>query len=106
VHGQDVLGGQPTRLAIPAPADGQPVVDGLDLQRGELLEGPGADVGSDVVAEQCGVPGHGAGPQAGADMGEPAVQVLVDGELGRVQHEAVAATGQRAGEGCLSMRRG
>jgi hypothetical protein len=51
VHGQDVLGGEPAWLAVPAPADGQPVVDGLDFQRGELLEGPGADMGSDVVAQ-------------------------------------------------------
>ena len=36
VHGQDVLRGQPARLAIPAAADGEPVIDGLDLQRGEL----------------------------------------------------------------------
>ena len=51
MYGQDVLGGQPARLAVPAPADGEPVVDGLYVKRGELLEGPGADVGSDVVAE-------------------------------------------------------
>ena len=51
VHGQDVLGGEPTRLAVPAAADGQPVVDGLDLERRQLLERPGADVGSYVVAE-------------------------------------------------------
>jgi hypothetical protein len=50
VHGQDVLRGQPTRLAVPAPADGQPVIDSLDLQRAELLKGPGANRGSDVVA--------------------------------------------------------
>jgi hypothetical protein len=78
VHGQDVLGGEPTRLAVPAAADGQPVVDGLDLQRRQLLEGPGADVGSYVVAEQRGVPGHGAGAQAAANVRQPAVQVLVD----------------------------
>ena len=106
VHGQDVLGGQPARLAVPAAADGQPVVDGLDLQRGELLERPGADVGSDVVAQQRGVAGHGAGAQAGADMGQPAVQVLVDGELGRVEREAVAAAGERVGQGGLGLGAG
>ena len=68
VYGQDVLGGQPTRLAVSAPADGQPVVDGLDFQRGELLEGPGAKRGSYVVAQQGGVAGDGAGAQADADM--------------------------------------
>jgi hypothetical protein len=52
VHGQDVLGGQPAGLAVSAAADGEVVVDGLDLQRGELLERPGPDGGSDVVAEQ------------------------------------------------------
>jgi hypothetical protein len=82
VHGQDVLGSQPTRLVVPAPTDGQPVVDGLHLQRGELLEGPGAEVGSDVVAQQRGVAGDGAGAQADAGMGQPAVQILVDGEPG------------------------
>ena len=68
VHGQDVLGGQPTRLAVPAPGDRQPVVDRLDLQRGELLKGPGANMGSGVVAQQRGVAGDGAGAQADADM--------------------------------------
>jgi hypothetical protein len=68
VHGQDVLGGEPAWFAVTAPADGQPVVDGLDLQRRQLLEGSGAEVGSDVVAQQCGVAGDGAGAQAGADM--------------------------------------
>ena len=106
VHGQDVLGGQPARLAVPAPADGQPVVDGLDLQRGELLEGPGADMGSDVVAQQRGVAGDGAGAQAGADVGQPAVQVLVDGELGRVEREPVAAAGERVGQGGLGLAAG
>jgi hypothetical protein len=51
VHGQDVLGGEPARLAVPAAADRQPVVDGLHLQRCQLLERSGTDVGSDVVAE-------------------------------------------------------
>jgi hypothetical protein len=55
VHGQDVLGGQSTRLAVPTPTDGQPVVDGLHLQRRQLLERPSANMGSDVVAEQRGV---------------------------------------------------
>jgi hypothetical protein len=68
VHGQDVLGGQPTRLAVSASADGQPVIDGLDLQRGELLEGPGAKGGPHVVAEQGGVAGDSAGAQGDADM--------------------------------------
>jgi hypothetical protein len=68
VHGQDVLGGQPTGLAVAAPTDSQPVIDRLDLQRGELLKGPGANMGSDVVAQQRGVPGHGPGAEAGADM--------------------------------------
>ena len=31
VHGQDVLGGEPPWFAVSASADGQPVVDGLDL---------------------------------------------------------------------------
>ena len=106
VHGQDVLGGQPARLAVPAPADGQPVVDGLDLQRGELLERPGANMGSHVVAEQRGVAGDGAGAQAGADMRQPAVQVLVDGELGRVEREPVAAAGERVGQGGLGLGAG
>ena len=97
VHGQDVLGSEPARLAVPSAADGEPVVDGLDLQRGELLEGPGAKGGSHVVAQQRDIAGDGAGAQAGADMRHPAVQVLVDGELGRTQREPVAAAGQRVG---------
>jgi hypothetical protein len=68
VYGQDVLGGQPTRLAVSAPGDGQLVIDGLHLQRGELLEGPGAKGGSHVIAQQRGVAGDGAGAQADADM--------------------------------------
>jgi hypothetical protein len=68
VHGQDVLRGQAARLAVLAAGDREPVVDSLDLQRGELLEGSGADMGSDVVAQQRGVAGHGAGAEAGADM--------------------------------------
>jgi hypothetical protein len=103
VHGQDVLGGQPTGLAVSAAADGEAVVDGLDLQGGELLERPAADGGSDVVAQQGGVPGHGAGAPVGAEVGQPAVQVLVDGELGRVQCEAVAAAGECVGEGGLGL---
>jgi hypothetical protein len=67
VHGQDVLRGQAARLAVPASADGQPVIDGLDLQRGELLERPGTDVGSHMVAEQRGVSGHGPGAEAAAN---------------------------------------
>jgi hypothetical protein len=47
-----------------------------------------------VVAQQRGVAGDGAGAQAGADVGQPAVEVLVDGELGRIEREAVAAAGQ------------
>jgi hypothetical protein len=76
VHGQDVLGGQPAWLAVPAVADGEMVIDHLNLERAELLARPGADIGSDVVAEQRGVPGHGAGAPVGADMGQPAVEVL------------------------------
>jgi hypothetical protein len=49
VYGQDVLGGEPARLVVPAPADGQPVVDGLDLYRRQLLERSGAEMGSDVA---------------------------------------------------------
>jgi hypothetical protein len=106
VHGQDVLGGEPAWLAVPASADGQPVVDGLDFQRGELLEGPGADMGSDVVAQQRGVAGHGPGAEAGADMRQPAVQVLVDRQLGRVEGEAVAAAGECVGQGGLGLAAG
>jgi hypothetical protein len=106
VHGQDVLRGQAAWLAVPASADGQPVVDGLDFQWGELLEGSGADVGSDVIAQQRGVPGHGAGAEAAADVGQPAVEVLVDGELGRVEGEAVAAAGQGVGQGGLGLAAG
>ena len=106
MHGQDVLGGQPARLAVPAPADGQPVVDGLDLQRAQLLELPDANMGSDVVPQQRGVASHGAGAQADADVGEPAVQVLVDGELGRVEGDAVAAAGQGVGQGGLGLSAG
>jgi hypothetical protein len=97
VHGQDVLGGEPARLAVATAADGEVVVDGLDLQRGELLKGPGADMGSDVVAQQRGVSGHGPGAEAGADVGQPAVQVLVDRQLGGIQRESVAAPGERIG---------
>ena len=106
VHGQDVLGGEPARLAVPAAADGQPVVDGLDLQRGELLERPGADGGSDVVAQQRGVAGHGAGAQAGADVGQPAVQVLVDGELGRVEERSRGCGGPARRPGRPRLGRG
>jgi hypothetical protein len=106
VHGQDVLGGQPARLAVPASADGEAVIDGLDLQRRQLLEGPGAQVGSHVVAQQCGVAGDGAGAQAGADMRQPAVQVLVDRQLGGIQRDAVAAAGQRVGQGGLGLGAG
>jgi hypothetical protein len=73
------------------------VVDGLDLQRHQLLQGPGAKMGPDVVAQQRGVAGHGAGAQAGADVGEPAVQVLVDGELGRVGVSPWGAAGEGVG---------
>jgi len=97
VHGQDVLGGQAARLAVPAAADGQPIVDGLHFQRRELLEGPGADMGSDMIPEQRGVAGHGPGAEAAADVGQPAVQVLVDGELGGVEREPVAAADQGVG---------
>jgi hypothetical protein len=106
VYGQDVLGGQPARLAVPASVDGQPVVDGLDLQRAEVLERPGANMGSDVVAQQRGVAGHCAGAQADADVVQPAVQILVDGELGRVQEEAVAAAGQGVSQGGLGLAAG
>jgi hypothetical protein len=87
VHGQDVLGGEPAGFVVLAPADGEPVVGGLDLQRGELLERPGAKAGSHVVAQQRGVPGHRPRAQAAADVGQPTVQVLVHGELGRVVDE-------------------
>jgi hypothetical protein len=50
-----------------------------------------------VVAQQGGVAGDGAGAQAGADMGQPAVQVLVDGQFGGVEIEPVAAAGDRVG---------
>jgi hypothetical protein len=70
------------------------------------LRGRGADVESDVVAQQCGVPGHSASAKAGADVGQPAVQVLVDGELGRIEGEPVAATGQRVGQGRLGLAAG
>ena len=103
MHSQDVLGGQPTRLAVPAPGDRQPVVDRLDLQRGELLEGPSANMGSDVVAQQGRIAGHGAGPKAAADVGQPAVEVLVEGEFGRVERGPVAAAGQRVGQGSLGV---
>src|SRR5215216_7141629 len=97
VHGQDVLGGGSARLAVPAAADGEVVVGSLNLKRVELLERPGADGGSDMVAEQRRVPRHGPGAPGGADMGEPAVEVLVDDDLGRVECEAVAAAGQSVG---------
>jgi hypothetical protein len=106
VHGQDVLGGQPARLAVAAAADGQPVVDGLNLERGELLERSGTNIGSDVVAEQLDIAGHGAGAPVAADVGQRTVQVLVDGELGRVREEAVAAAGERVGQGGLGLGAG
>jgi hypothetical protein len=106
VHGQDVLGGEPARLAVPASGDGEVVVDGLDLQRGELLEGSGANMGPDVVAQQRGVAGHGAGAQAGADVGQPAVQVLVEGELGGIEGEPVGVAGEGVGEGGLGLGAG
>ena len=106
VHGQDVLGGQPARLAVPAPADGQPVVDRLHLQRRQLLERPSAEGGSYVVAEQRGVAGHSPRAQAGADVRQPAVQVLVDVSLAGIEREAVAAAGERVGQGCLGLGAG
>ena len=48
-----------------------------------------------MVAEQGGVAGTGPGPEAAAEV----VQVLVDGELGGVECESVAA----AGQGCLGL---
>ena len=42
----------------------------------------------------------------GVDVCQPAVQVLVDGDLGRVEREAVAATGQRVGQGGLGLAAG
>jgi hypothetical protein len=101
-----VLGSEPARLAVAASADGEVVVDGLDLERGELLEWPGTKRGSDVVAQERGVAGHGAGAQAGADVVQPAVQVLVDGELGRVKREAVGMAGQGVGQGSLGLAAG
>jgi hypothetical protein len=59
-----------------------------------------------VVAQQRGVAGDGAGSEAGADMGQPAVQVLVDGELGRVEGEPVAAAGERVGQRGLGLAAG
>jgi hypothetical protein len=53
-----------------------------------------------------GVAGHGAGAPVGADVGQPAVQVLVDGELGRVEEDAVAAAGECVGEGGLGLGAG
>jgi hypothetical protein len=106
VHGQDVLGGEAARLAVPAAANGQPVVDRLHLQRRQLLEGPGAEGGSDVVAEQCGVAGDGSRAQAAADVGQPAVQVLVDRQLGGIERKAVAAAGERVGQGGLGLLAG
>jgi hypothetical protein len=106
MHGQDVLGGEPARLAVPTPADGQPVVDGPYLQRGELLEGPGANVGSDVVAQQRGVPGHGAGAPVGTEVGQPAVQVLVHGKPGQIQREPMATAGEGVGQGGLGLAAG
>ena len=59
-----------------------------------------------MVAQQRGVAGDGAGAQAGADMRQPAVQILVDGELGRVEGEPVAAAGQGVGQGGLGLAAG
>jgi hypothetical protein len=39
-------------------------------------------------------------------VGQPAVQVLVDGEFGRVKEEAVAAAGQGVGQGGLGLGAG
>jgi hypothetical protein len=63
-------------------------------------------MGSDVVAQQCGVAGDGAGAHAGADMRQPAVQVLVDGELDRVERDPVGVAGQRVSQGGLGLAAG
>jgi hypothetical protein len=39
-------------------------------------------------------------------MGQPAVEVLVDSEPGRIEWEAVAAAGQRVGQGVLGLGAG
>src|SRR4029453_17640216 len=106
VHGQDVLGGEPARLAISSSADRQLVVDALNLEWVQGLEELGAEVGAHVVVEQGAVAGDGSGPKGGLDVGQPAVQVLVDGEFGRVEGEAVAAAGLGAGPGRLGFRPG
>jgi hypothetical protein len=51
VHGQDVLGVQPTRPAVFPPADAELVVDPLYLERLQGGEEVGADVGEDVVGQ-------------------------------------------------------
>jgi hypothetical protein len=55
-----------------------------------------------VVAQQGGVASDGAGAQVGADVRQPAVQVLVDGELGRIDGEPVGVAGQGVGQRGLS----
>jgi hypothetical protein len=45
-------------------------------------------------------------PKGRLDVGEPAVQVLVDGEFGRVEREPVAAAGECVGEGGLGLASG
>jgi hypothetical protein len=91
VYRQDVLGVQPARLAVFAAADAELVVDALHLERLQSGEELGADVGADVVGQQGAVAGDRAGPAGGLDVDQPAVQVLVDGELVRLQREAAAA---------------
>jgi hypothetical protein len=84
VHGQDVLGVQPAGLAVFPPADAELVVDALHLQRLQRGEALGADVGAHVVGEQGAVAGDRAGATGGLDVGQPAVQILVDGQLVRL----------------------
>jgi sarcosine oxidase gamma subunit len=91
VDGQDVLGVQPARLAVLPPAHGELVVDALHLQRLQPGQELVADEGAHVVGQQAAVAGDRAGAADGADVGQPAVQVLVDGEPVRLQAETVAA---------------
>jgi hypothetical protein len=105
VHGQDVLGGEPARSAVFAPADGEPVVGGLDLQRCELREEPCAEVGTHMMGQQRSVPRDGSRPKRRLGVGEPAVEVLVDGEPDRVQRDAAAAL-QLRGDGRLGLGAG
>jgi hypothetical protein len=103
VDGQDVLGGEPAWLPVSSPADGQLVIDALDLQWLQGLEELGAEVEADVMGQQGAVAFDRPGPKGGLDVGQPAVQVLVDGKLGRVEGDALAAAGQRVSQGGLGL---